>query len=89
MDFTPGIFKSIRTVVIRRPSRHDFSLRYFTLEFTVEAWLLIFTAYLGIMAAFLGTLYVLYRFELEAKAKDSRVIAHFEFDYRISSNCGS
>ena len=65
VDFTPGIFKSIRTIVIRRPSRHDFSLRYFTLEFTLASWFLILSGYLAIMCFFLITLYVLFRFKLE------------------------
>ena len=37
VDYTPGLYKSIVTILIRRPSQEDFSLRYFTLEFTPNA----------------------------------------------------
>ena len=52
VDFSPDIFKSMRTLVIRKPSKHDFSLKYFVLEFTMEAWLLILWGYLLITLVF-------------------------------------
>ena len=46
VDYTPGLYKSIVTILIRRPSQEDFSLRYFTLEFTSQSWALLLCAYI-------------------------------------------
>ena len=35
VDFTPGIFKSKMAVLIRRPTNHDPSFRYFLLGMVV------------------------------------------------------
>ena len=65
VDFTPGIFKSILTLVVRKPSRNDFSMRYFVLEFTPYSWALILLAYLAFMVCFTFITYFLMLFNVE------------------------
>ena len=65
VDFTPGIFKSILTLVVRKPSRNDFSMRYFVLEFTPYSWALILLAYLAFMVCFTFVTYLLMLFNVE------------------------
>ena len=52
VDYTPGLYKSIVTILIRRPSQEDFSLRYFALEFTSESWY-------GLLIAYIITFFIL------------------------------
>ena len=60
VDYTPGLYKSIVTILIRRPSQEDFSLRYFTLEFTANAWKLLLLVYTILILISCGIIFVLY-----------------------------
>lgn len=71
VDFSPGIFRSMATVFVRKPSKHDLSLRYFTLQFTSESWVLICLGYLIFWMAFASLVYFLIVFRVErVKSKD-------------------
>ena len=74
VDFTPGIFKSILTLVVRKPSRNDFSMRYFVLEFTPYSWALILLAYLAFMVCFTFVTYFLMLFNVEDTTKECNSI---------------
>ena len=65
VDFSPALFRSIRTIIIRKPSKRDFHIRYFTLEFTNDSWILIILLYLFIIGSFGLILKILFRYELE------------------------
>ena len=60
VDYTPGLYKSIVTILIRRPSQEDFSLRYFTLEFTPNAWKLLLLVYTILILISCGIIFALY-----------------------------
>ena len=77
VDFSPALFRSIRTIIIRKPSKRDFHMHYFTLEFTNDSWILIIFLYLFVIFSFCLILKILFRYELELRLKSSKRIRYF------------
>ena len=86
VDFTPGIFKSILTIVIRKPSRNDFSMRYFVLEFTPISWAFLLLVYTLCFVCFSIVTYILMYFNVENTTKGSKYESGSMFKKALKSS---
>jgi hypothetical protein len=78
VDFSQGIFISRQAVLVKRPNDREVSMRYHTLEYREEAWLLISLAYFGLWICLSLISFVLLKLNVEeTKHIESKVMNSF------------
>jgi hypothetical protein len=78
VDFSQGIFISRQAVLVKRPNDREVSMRYHTLEYREEAWLLISLAYFGLWICLSLISFVLLKLNVEeTKHIKSKVMNSF------------